>query len=124
MTDLTREQIEAIPNGSLMDDLAKEHCALLLQVFGTTDPDAMSYSENGQPVRKIGEVNSPAKRASEVIAVLARQLLATLDALAEANAVLEAKETDLMNFVRWACDAPSLHQVQQRAHELLGKKDD
>lgn len=46
------------------------------------------------------------------------------DRLAAANAVLEAKETDLMNFVRWACDAPSLHQVQQRAHELLGKKDD
>lgn len=35
-----------------------------------------------------------------------------------------SKMTDLTDFVRWACDAPSLHQVQQRAHKLLEKKDD
>lgn len=77
MTDLiTAEEAEKLLDGPLLTGLANEHRALLLQAIGTDDADAMAYSKDGKPIRRVREITSPAKQAAEVIGNLARTVIA------------------------------------------------
>lgn len=64
--------------------LMLEHEALLFRVGVTTsDPEAMVYSEDGKPVRKVKDITSPAKKAADLLQSLAAEN-AALKAEAEA----------------------------------------
>lgn len=87
MTDLiTAEEAEKLLDGPLLTGLVNEHRALLLQAIGTDDADAMAYSKDGKPIRRVREINSPAKQAAEVIGNLARTVIALHAQLADAQA--------------------------------------
>ena len=87
MTDLiTAEEAEKLLDGPLLTGLVNEHRALLLQAIGTDDADAMAYSKDGKPIRRVREITSPAKQAAEVIGNLARTVIALHAQLADAQA--------------------------------------
>ena len=89
MTDLiTAEEAEKLLDGTLLMELANEHRALLLQAIGTDDADAMVYSKDGKPTRRVSEMTSPAKQAADVISGMARTVIDLHAQLADAQAAV------------------------------------